>query len=144
MQRSMPESPRRGDEGQLSQAVVSAKDTAASETVSIELSKAQVDQVMRSASGDSARVSTMLHGLAGVRETMVSLSELESHRLSSSLLAGLLMLASFPDAESYLGNADLARLLGMNPSTTHRYASTLVEVGLLERHPSTRRYRLAP
>jgi DNA-binding IclR family transcriptional regulator len=30
----------------------------------------------------------------------------------------------------------------MSPSTTHRYASTLVEMGLLERCPKTRKYRL--
>jgi hypothetical protein len=140
----MPESPRRGNGGQLSQSVASAEDTAVPQAVSIELSKAQVAQVMRSASGEGAHVSAMLYGLAGVREAMVSLSDPESHRLSRSLLAGLLTFASFPDDGSYLGNAEVARLLGMNPSTTHRYVSTLVEVGLLERHPSTRRYRLAP
>jgi hypothetical protein len=140
----MPERPRRADGGQLTQSVASADGTAGPQTVSIELTKAQVDQVIRSASGDGAHVSTMLHGLAGVREAMVSLGELESQHRSRSLLAGLLMLASFPDDGSYLGNAEVARLLGMNPSTSHRYLSTLVEVGLLERHPSTRRYRLAP
>jgi DNA-binding IclR family transcriptional regulator len=31
----------------------------------------------------------------------------------------------------------------MNPTTTHRYLSTLVAVGLVERDPGTRRYRLA-
>ena len=30
----------------------------------------------------------------------------------------------------------------MSPSTAHRYALTLVEVGLLERCPRTRKYRL--
>jgi DNA-binding IclR family transcriptional regulator len=30
----------------------------------------------------------------------------------------------------------------MSPSTTHRYALTLVELGLLERCPDTRKYRL--
>jgi hypothetical protein len=130
--------------GTTSDAASAADDTAASQAVSIELSKAQVDQVMRGAEGEGAHFSTMLHGLAGVREAMASLSDLASYRLSSSLLAGLLMLASFPDDGSYLRNVDVARLLGMNPSTTHRYVSTLVEVGLLERHPSTRRYRLAP
>jgi hypothetical protein len=116
---------------------------AASQAVSIELSKGQVAQVMRSASGEGGHVSAMLYGLADVREAMVSLSDLQSRRLSRSLLAGLLTFASFPDDGSYLRNTDVARLLAMNPSTTHRYVSTLVEVGLLERHPGTRRYRLA-
>jgi DNA-binding IclR family transcriptional regulator len=30
----------------------------------------------------------------------------------------------------------------MSPSTAHRYAFTLVELGLLERSPTTRKYRL--
>jgi len=51
--------------------------------------------------------------------------------------------ASLPDDGSYLGNAQLARMLDMNVSTVHRYLQTLVAVGLVERDPSTRRYRLA-
>jgi DNA-binding IclR family transcriptional regulator len=31
--------------------------------------------------------------------------------------------------------------LGLGVSTTHRYASTLLEVGLLERDPVSREYR---
>jgi Fic family protein len=144
MQRPIPQSPRPADKAPFPRSVTPPDDHPAHQAVSIELSKAQIDQILRSASGEGAHFSTMLHGLAEARETMISLSELESHRLSTSLLAGLLMLASFPDDGSYLGNAEIARLLGMNPSTTHRYLGTLVEVGLLERHPNTRRYRLAP
>ena len=40
------------------------------------------------------------------------------------------------------GIVELANDLGMSPSTAHRYAHTLVEVGLLERCPKTRKYRL--
>ncbi len=32
----------------------------------------------------------------------------------------------------------------MNESTSHRYISTLVAVGLLERNPGTRHYRQMP
>jgi DNA-binding MarR family transcriptional regulator len=89
-------------------------------------------------------MSVLLSGLADVRRVLeAGPAQLEDSRLSRSLLAGLLMLASFPGEGAYLGNAQLARMLGMNPSTTHRYISTLVAVGLLERDPSTRRYRLA-
>jgi IclR-like helix-turn-helix domain-containing protein len=113
-----------------------------SEKVLIELSPAQVDRVIRSAA-DGGSISMLLSGLTDVREVLArEPRQLEDSRLSRSLLAGLLMLASFPTDGSYLGNAEIARMLDMNPSTTHRYVSTLVAVGLLERDPSTRRYRL--
>jgi hypothetical protein len=112
------------------------------EKVSIELSAAQVDRVVRSAA-EGGNISVLLSGLRDVREVLSrEPRQLEDSRLSRSLLAGLLMLASFPSDGSYLGNAEIARMLDMNPSTTHRYVSTLVAVGLLERDPATRRYRL--
>jgi len=37
---------------------------------------------------------------------------------------------------------DVARQLGLSPSTTHRYITTLVAFGLLVQDPSTRKYRL--
>jgi hypothetical protein len=113
-----------------------------SEKILIELSPAQVDRVVRGAA-ESGNMSVLLSGLDDVREVLSrEPRQLEDSRLSRSLLAGLLMLASFPTDGSYLGNAEIARMLDMNPSTTHRYVSTLVAVGLLERDPTTRRYRL--
>lgn len=110
--------------------------------VFIELSPAQVDRVIRSAA-EGGSMSVLLSGLTDVREVLArEPKQMEDSRLSHSLLAGLLMLASFPTDGSYLGNAEIARMLDMNPSTTHRYVSTLVAVGLLERDPATRRYRL--
>ncbi|MBA3807883.1 MAG: helix-turn-helix domain-containing protein [Solirubrobacterales bacterium] len=55
----------------------------------------------------------------------------------------MLLFASFPRDGSAVGIKDLARLTGMHPSTTHRYATTLLEVGLVERGPNTRLYRIA-
>jgi hypothetical protein len=111
-------------------------------TISIELSPSQVDRVVRGAA-DRGNMSVLLSGLSDVREVLArEPSQMEDSRLSRSLLAGLLMLASFPTDGSYIGNAEIARILDMNPSTTHRYVSTLVAVGLLERDPATRRYRL--
>jgi DNA-binding IclR family transcriptional regulator len=37
---------------------------------------------------------------------------------------------------------DLAGRLEMSPSTTHRYLTTLLAVGLIEQDPRTRRYRV--
>jgi DNA-binding MarR family transcriptional regulator len=111
--------------------------------VSIELSAAQIDRVVRIAA-DGGNMSVLLAALTDVRAVLArEPRQLENSKLSHSLLSGLLMLASFPTDGSYLGNADIARLLDMNPSTTHRYVSTLVAVGLIERDPSTRRYRLS-
>jgi len=69
-------------------------------------------------------------------------SETTDARLSRSLLRGLSLLTGFgPDGEQR-GIVELADTLGMSPSTAHRYALTLVELGLLERCPRTRKYRL--
>jgi IclR family pca regulon transcriptional regulator len=65
-------------------------------------------------------------------------------RYSQSLERGLAILSSFTAAKSLLGISDLARMLGLNRSTTHRYVSTLVALGYLEQDAATRRYRLGP
>lgn len=119
------------------------------ETVSIELSKAQVDQIVRAA-GQGGTMSVLLSALKDPNWTLALDSDewaypaqMEDRRLSRSLLSGLLVLSCFPADGGYLGIAELARMLGMNTSTTHRYVTTLLAVGLLERDPATRRYRLA-
>src|SRR4029077_5640498 len=119
------------------------------ETVLIELSSSQVDQVVRSA-GQGGTISVLLSAvrdpdwtLAMDTEEWVYPAQMEDRRLSRSLLSGLLVLSCFPSDGEYLGIAELARMLDMNTSTTHRYVTTLLAVGLLERDPSTRKYRLA-
>jgi hypothetical protein len=118
-------------------------------TVLIELSKAQVDQVVRAA-GQGGTMSVLLSALRDPEWTLAIDSEdwsyptqMDDRRLSRSLLSGLLVLSCFPADGGYLGIADLARMLDMNTSTTHRYVTTLLAVGLLERDSATRRYRLA-
>jgi hypothetical protein len=119
------------------------------ETVNIELSKAQVDQVIRAA-GQGGTMSVLLSALKDPSWTLALDSDewafpaqMEDRRLSRSLLSGLLVLSCFPADGGYLGIAELARMLDMNTSTTHRYVTTLLAVGLLERDSATRRYRLA-
>jgi hypothetical protein len=130
------------ERGSVSRRTGHKRTDAESEAITIELSAAQVDRVVRDAA-DGGNMSVLLSGLKDVRAVLAQEPrQLEDSRLSRSLLAGLLMLASFPTDGGYLGNAEIARMLDMNPSTTHRYVSTLVAVGLLERDPSTRRYRL--
>jgi IclR family pca regulon transcriptional regulator len=62
-------------------------------------------------------------------------------RYSQSLGQGLAILAGFSADRPTRGIADMAAELSMSRSTTHRYATTLAELGYLEQAPS-RRYRL--
>ena len=75
------------------------------------------------------------------RGAQIALEETDP-RLSRSLLRGLSILTRFDPATPERGIVELAGELGMSPSTTHRYAQTLVRLGLLERCPTTRKYRL--
>jgi IclR family pca regulon transcriptional regulator len=63
-------------------------------------------------------------------------------RLSRSLEYGVAILESFSSDRQALGIAELAGIVGISRSTTHRYAMTLVALGYLEQDPK-RRYRLA-
>jgi hypothetical protein len=115
----------------------------------IELSKSQVDQVVRSA-GQGGTLSVLLSAvndpdwpLSLDSDEWAHPAQMADRRLSRSLLSGLLVLSCFPSDGGYLGIAELARMLDMNTSTTHRYVTTLLAVGLLERDPGTRKYRLA-
>jgi DNA-binding transcriptional ArsR family regulator len=111
--------------------------------VVIELSRQQVNQVLRAASG-SENLTVSMSTLIRLREALENTAAPRADsRMSRSLLAGLVALASFPADGGYLGILEVARILDMSPSSAHRYLSTLTAVGLLERNPDTRRYRLA-
>jgi len=103
--------------------------------ITITLSPAQVDHVVHAASRSRAPgISTLLSGYLP--------SDSDDPRLSRSLLRGLSLLGCFASGETARGIVELAHDAGMSPSTAHRYASTLVELGLLERDPKSRKYRL--
>jgi DNA-binding MarR family transcriptional regulator len=117
--------------------------------VRLELTTAQVEAIIRATShAHGPSLNLLLSGLiSGESLSGTSLedryrAELESGRLSHSLFRGLLILALFISDQSDWGIGDVARKLDMNPSTTHRYMSTLVAFGLLVRDPRTRKYRL--
>jgi hypothetical protein len=129
-------------------------------SISIKLSPTQIDEVMRAASRSRApSISTLIADTLNAPITTddakrsaksQKASRLSGYmpigtvdpRLSRSLLRGLSILTCFgPDGGSR-GIVEIAEDLGMSPSTTHRYAITLVELGLLERCPDTRKYRL--
>jgi DNA-binding transcriptional ArsR family regulator len=109
--------------------------------ITIELTSVQVDRVVRRAA-DAEGISSLLRGLAEKTGTARFKQLAESPRLSRSLLLGLLVLACFPPDGSPLAVTDVASRLDMSPSTTHRYLTTLLAVGLLEQDPRNRRYRL--
>ncbi len=120
------------------------------QAISIALSPTQVDQVVRAAV-DSRTPTLATLVLGSLRAPLereprpapaYMPSDTTDSRLSRSLLRGLSILTCFgPDGDSR-GIVELAGELGMSPSTAHRYALTLVEPGLLERCPRTRKYRL--
>jgi IclR family pca regulon transcriptional regulator len=64
-------------------------------------------------------------------------------RYSSSVQSGLAIVQSFTSDTQSLGIADLADRLGLSRATTHRYAVTLVALGVLDQ-TRTRKYLLAP
>jgi IclR family transcriptional regulator, pca regulon regulatory protein len=63
-------------------------------------------------------------------------------KYSRSVEFGLAIIACFTARKRILGIAELADLVKVSRSTTHRYAQTLVELGCLEQDHK-RRYRLA-
>jgi len=137
-------------------------------SISITLSLAQVDEVVRAASrARTPSISTLIasslraplssdrkarakqsaeqRGTDAARENGTiahAAGEEVDPRLSQSLLRGLSLLRCFGPDGGARGIVELADELGMSPSTAHRYALTLVELGLLERCPHSRKYRL--
>jgi hypothetical protein len=118
--------------------------------VSVELTNSQVEGVIRATTeAQGPSLGLLLSGL--ITEQAITegsleeryYAELESGRLSHSLFRGLLILALFISSGEGRGVVEVARQLGLSPSTTHRYMTTLVAFGLLVQDPTTRKYRLA-
>jgi IclR family pca regulon transcriptional regulator len=61
-----------------------------------------------------------------------------------SLERGLRILSAFTGSRPVLGIADLARAVGLNKSTTHRYVATLTKLEYIQQDPETRKYFLGP
>jgi IclR-like helix-turn-helix domain-containing protein len=135
------------------------------DAITITLSPTQIDTVVRAAArGHAPSVSALVvDSLAASRASNGARSnrarsnssaapatrmrgympaDTDDPRLSRSLLRGLSLLTGFGPDGAERGIVELAQELGMSASTAHRYAVTLVELGLLERCPRTRKYRL--
>jgi IclR helix-turn-helix domain len=127
--------------------------------IAIALSPAQIEQVIRSAgqAGNGTMSSLLVAALDNAhgepegdhparsslhRATRLALAgALADPQLSQSLLRGLAILSCFGPERPWRAIIDLAKELGMSPSTTHRYVKTLRAIGLLEQDPTTRAYR---
>jgi hypothetical protein len=112
------------------------------ERVPLGLTAAQVARVLEAAGAGGEADAGAFSGLAKPEE-LVRSSLLEDHRVSRSLLLGLVVLIGFPADGSERGVTAIARELDLPSSTTHRYIHTLLTVGLLEQDPVTRKYRRA-
>jgi hypothetical protein len=134
--------------------------------ISITLSAAQIDEILRAAANSRApSLATLIADslnapLASTATAAAAASgpgpaangrrpphsypppQNGDQRLSRSLMRGLSILTCFGPEGGSRGIVEMAGDLGMSPSTAHRYALTLVELGLLERCPKTRKYRL--
>ncbi|HEY1834322.1 MAG TPA: helix-turn-helix domain-containing protein [Solirubrobacteraceae bacterium] len=119
-------------------------------SISITLSPTQIDEVLRAAAQSRAPSVAAAIGAKGRRARSNAAEppagmlpgDTSDRRLSRSLLRGLSLLTRFDADNRPRGIVELAHELEMSPSTAHRYALTLVELGLLERSPHTRKYRL--
>jgi DNA-binding MarR family transcriptional regulator len=111
--------------------------------VSIVLSDEQIEQVVESHERNRANKRAFGRLTEPAPTSAIELSLLDDASLSRSLLSGLLVLAVFPEDATYIGNSDVAQALNMSLTTSHRYISTLLAAGLLERDPQTRKYRRA-
>jgi hypothetical protein len=111
--------------------------------IAIELTPNQIDRVILGATG-AGNMSVLLSGQIDMKEMIARRSELLGDpSISRSLLRALLILAAMHEDENYIGVVELSNKLEMSPSTTHRYLSTFVLVGIVERNESSRKYRLA-
>lgn len=114
--------------------------TGESDEITLNLTPAQVREVLRQAAGGE--------GIQRALSELTNHSQLVSARaaarddvqLSSSLLLGLIVLKCFPADGSEMRVLDVAQRLELTPSTTHRYLKTLIVAGLLDQNPTTRRY----
>ncbi len=111
--------------------------------ISITLSPRQIEEIVRAADPGRAPGFAALITAALSRCTEeAGMPVYDDRRLSRSLLRGLAILTCFGPEEQALGLMEIAERLQVAASTIHRYVITLVEVGLLEQSPRTRKYSL--
>ncbi|HSZ13240.1 MAG TPA: helix-turn-helix domain-containing protein [Solirubrobacteraceae bacterium] len=112
--------------------------------MTITLTDAQVARVVSDASGGS-QLAGLLSGVSDLEGLRKSMEPMWSdHQWSRSVLRAVLVLVALPGDGSWGEITDIARMVGLSPSTTHRYIQTWVALGLAEQNPKTRVYRRPP
>jgi hypothetical protein len=108
--------------------------------VLIALTEDQVAEVVRDVAGEG-----LVRSLAAISDfeelRRVAVPLLADRACSRETLRSLLVLVAFPTDGSDVDLISVASLVGLVPSTTHRYVRTWRSVGLLEQDPLTHRYR---
>jgi IclR helix-turn-helix domain len=110
--------------------------------ISIRLSPGQIEEIVHAAGPGRAPGFAALISAVLSRAEETDVLAYDDRRLSRSLLRGLAILSCFGPDEPTLGLMEIAERLQISASTVHRYVITLVEVGLLEQSPKTRKYSL--
>ncbi len=87
------------------------------------------------------RMSAIARQRAG-GDDRAAVPSLQDPKFSQALERGLAILQCFTGQRPLLGIADVADMLGMSRSTTHRYMTTLVTLGYMEKVTPGRKYRL--
>lgn len=121
-------------------------DSSTERDIFVRLSRDQVARVISEA-GDSGILTLLLAQLNSKtkRPRSKKLKDdpcLENPGLSSSVIIGWAVFGAFTPPGTLRGVLEVANELELSPSTTHRYIATLNELGLLERDPETRMYRI--
>jgi hypothetical protein len=108
--------------------------------VAVTLSDAQIAQVVLEATGETQLAGSM-SGLSSLEELrQLVLPFIDDENYSHAIFRGVMVLAAFPADGGERELTEVARTVGLSPSTTHRYARSWIAVGLLEQNARTRRY----
>jgi hypothetical protein len=120
-----------------------ARGSEAESDLTITLTDSQVAQIVGRAAGVVGlnQMLAPVGGEATIRRLLEAAEDIDSY--SRSTLRALMVLAAFPDDGTSREITDVARQLGLSPSTTHRYVGTWVAIGVLVQQPRTRTYRRA-
>lgn len=75
---------------------------------------------------------------------MIKMQVNEPYPGTQAVLRAIALLKAFSDEQPQLGLAELARMVGLNKTTTYRLLTALESQGLIARNPGSDSYRLGP